>query len=252
MKSSPNVSIVIPVFNEPKNIPKVLTALRQAIPVSHEILVVYDSDNDTTLPVLGQMKKSYKNLQVVQNSIAKGPSGALRTGFKHAKAPLILVTMADLCDDLAQVRELLSLVPKKADIASPSRYSKGGQQQLKSPFKVFIPKAAGFLLRLFTGLPTNDPTNSYKLYSAKLLKTLRLQSTESFSVTLEIVAKAYVLGYRIVEIPTVWRDRQHGKTNFNLQRSLLPYSQWFLLALLRNRLFHTPMLLIKTLLFPKK
>lgn len=235
MKSSPKVSIVIPVFNEPKNISKVLAALKVSVPVSYEILVIYDSDNDTTLPVLTRLKKAYTNLHVLQNTIVKGPSGALRTGFKHAKAPLILVTMADLCDDLTQIKELLSLVPKKAAIASPSRYSKGGQQQLKSPFKVFIPKAAGFLLRLLTGLPTNDPTNSYKLYSSKLLKTLRLQSTESFSVTLEIVAKAHVLGYRIVEIPTVWRDRQHGKTNFNLKRSLFPYSRWFLLALLRNR-----------------
>lgn len=245
MKLPPKVSIIIPVFNEPKNIPKVLATLKRAVPVSYELLVVYDSDDDTTLPVLSRLKKGYRNLHVVQNSIAKGPSGALRTGFKYAKAPLILVTMADLCDDLTQIKELLTIVPQKADIASPSRYSKGGQQQLKSPFKVFIPKAAGFLLRLLTGMPTSDSTNSYKLYSTKMLKALKLQSTESFSVTLEIVAKAYILGYRIAEIPTVWRDRQHGKTNFNLQRSLLPYLRWFLLAMLRNRIFHAPKSVIK-------
>jgi hypothetical protein len=67
-----------------------------------------------------------------------------------------------------------------------------------------------------------------------------LRSTVSFSVTLEIVAKAHCLGYRIVEVPTVWRDRQHGKTNFKLGRSLVAYFPWLCVALLRGRFFRLP------------
>ena len=66
-------------------------------------------------------------------------------------------------------------------------------------------------------------------------------NTTSFSVTLEIVAKAHCLGYRIVEVPTVWRDRQHGQTNFKMGRSIVAYTPWLCLALLRGRLVRLPL-----------
>ena len=112
--------------------------------------------------------------------------------------------MADLCDDVSQIGELLRLVPDAADVACPSRYCKGGRQELKgAALKAWAPRTAGGLLRIFAGLGTSDPTNSFKLYSKKLLDDIQLTSTVSFSVTIEIVAKAHCLGYRIVEIPTV-------------------------------------------------
>src|SRR5205823_3733823 len=78
------------------------------------------------------------------------------------------------------------------------------------------------------------------LYSTPLLEALRLTSTVSFSVTLEIVAKAHCLGYRIVEIPTTWRDRRFGKSNFKVGRSLVAYFPWFCLMMLRGRPIRLP------------
>ena len=95
-------------------------------------------------------------------------------------------------------------------------------------------------MKWLTGIPTYDPTNSFKLYSASVLSALKLSSTVSFSVTLEIMAKAHCLGYRIVEVPIVWADRQHGKSNFNLRRSIVAYFPWFCVAMLRGRLLRLP------------
>jgi glycosyltransferase involved in cell wall biosynthesis len=229
------LSIVIPVYNEKDNILKTLDEIKKYILVNHEIIIVYDFDQDTTLTVLKTVKK--KNLFVIKNTISRGPSGAIRTGMAKAKSPLILVTMADLCDDLSQVNALLKLVSGNADIVCPSRYMKGGKQQLKGSLKVWAPRCAGYLLKLLAGIPTHDPTNSFKLYSKKVLDSINLKSTISFSVTLEIIVKAHALGYKIVEIPTVWRDRQQGKTNFKLGQSLVAYFPWFLYALLHRRLF---------------
>ena len=149
--------------------------------------------------------------------------------------------MADLCDDLSQIGTLLGLVPEVADVACPSRYCPGGRQELKGALvKAWAPRTAGRLLRLFAGLPTSDPTNSFKLYSKRLLDDLRLTSTVSFSVTIEILAKAHCLGYRIVEIPTTWLDRQFGKSNFKVGRSLVAYFPWFCLMMLRGRLIRLP------------
>jgi glycosyltransferase involved in cell wall biosynthesis len=238
--ASVELSVVIPVYNEPENISLAVEALARNIPVTHEIIVVYDFDADTTVPVLRKLETEHPHLRAIKNNVARGPSGALRTGFANAKGKLILVTMADLCDDVAQIPKLLEIAKTRADIVTPSRYCAGGEQQLKESLKVKAPRLAGHLIYTLAGLPTHDPTNSFKLYSKEVLADMRLRSTISFSVTLEIVAKAHCLGYRIVEVPTVWRDRQHGQTNFKLGRSLVAYFPWLCLALLRGRVFRLP------------
>src|SRR4029077_7995795 len=113
-KNSLELSIVIPVYNESTNILKMLNEIKRYISVSHEIIVVYDFDEDTTVPVLKRIKKNFNNLFIVKNNVARGPSGAIRTGIAQARSPRVLVTMADLCDDLSQVKELLQLVPEHA------------------------------------------------------------------------------------------------------------------------------------------
>lgn len=236
----PELSVVIPIYHEQENIALTLATLVSQISVAHEILCVYDQDDDPTLPVLRDLQIDLPQLRWVKNVVAPGPSGALRSGFQAASGERILVAMADLCDDFSQIEELLRLVPTAGDIACPSRYCPGGFQEMVSPLKVGLPRLAGRLLRWLTGLPTYDPTNSYKLYSGSLIRRLRLTSTVSFSVTLEVVAKAHFLGYRICEIPTTWRDRQHGESRFRISPAIPAYLKWFLVALLRNRVFRLP------------
>ena len=235
-----DLSVVIPVYNEAENIRLTLDALRGRLPESHEILVVYDRDDDSTLLALREAAPQHPALRVVKNDIARGPSGALRTGIRESRGERVLVMMADLSDDIESFPRLLSLVPDTADIACPSRYCEGGRQELRSSLKVWAPRSAGRLMRWVCGLNTVDPTNSHKLYRGDLVRSLPLTSTVSFSVTLEIVAKAHCLGCRIVEIPTVWRDRMHGKTNFKLGRSLVTYTPWLLLALFNGRFLRLP------------
>lgn len=226
------VSVVVPVYHEDKNILKTLDAIAKHVPEPREVLIAYDSDDDSTLPAARSVAHRFPEMRLVKNTVARGPSGALRTAFAQAKHPLVLVMMADLCDDFTQLKSLLAMVPEEADLVAPSRYCEGGRQEVRASWlKVKAPRAAGFLLRRVAGLPTSDPTNSFKLYSKAMLDRLSLVSTSSFSVTLEIVAKAHCLGYRIKEVPTVWIDREDGASNFKLGRSLVTYLPWFFLAL---------------------
>ena len=237
-----DVSVIIPVLNEGEHIHATLDQLSRQIAVPHEILMVYDRDDDTTLPVVRERLRRDGRLRLVKNTIARGPSGALRSGFAAARGSKILVVMADGCDDLSQLDAMLRMVPERAEIVCPSRYCRGGAQLLERTWwlKGWIPRAAGFLLRALAGIPTSDPTNSFKLYSARVVKDVPLVSTVSFSVTLEAVVKAHCLGYSIVELPTVWKDRRHGKSHFKLGRSIVVYVPWFCLALLRGRLIRLP------------
>lgn len=232
------LSVVIPVYNEPDNIGPTLDALERQLVIPHEIIVVYDEDHDTTLPAL-RARPNTGTLRIVKNMVSRGPSGALRQGFREASGARVLVVMADQCDDFTQIPRLIELVPQHADIACPSRYCAGGSQEL-SGLKVWAPRLAGRLLRLCSGLDTHDPTNSFKMYSGEMLRAIRLRSHISFSVTLEIVARAHGLGYRIVEMPTTWKDRAIGTTNFKLYQSLVAYMPWFVLAILGSRFWPLP------------
>ena len=104
------------------------------------------------------------------------------------------------------------------------------------------------MLSLLSGMPTKDPTNSFKIYNSKIFKNITLKSTISFSVTLEIVAKSFCLGFRILEIPTVWRDRTKGKSNFKVLESVPSYLKWFLLCLFRNLFIILPEILSKNII----
>ena len=96
---------------------------------------------------------------------------------------------------------------------------------------------AGWLINFFTNLGTIDPTNSFKLYSTSMVQKLNLKSRTSFSVTLEIVMKAYAIGNRVKEFPTVWTDRSFGESNFPLTRSLFSYFPWLSIIFLKNRFY---------------
>ena len=143
--------------------------------------------------------------------------------------------MADLCDDHSQISHMLEMIKSKADIVCPSRYCEGGEQLLNNKIKKWIPQFSGKMIKFFTSIPTNDPTNSYKMYSKRVLEDINLVSTVSFSITLEIVAKASCLGYRVIEIPTTWKNREYGSSNFKIGRSLFVYLPWFFVALLNGR-----------------
>src|SRR5260221_993791 len=103
-----DLSIIIPVYNEPTNILLTLQEIKRHIRIRHEILVIYDFDEDTTISVLKKVHK--KNLFLIKNTIAKGPSGAIRSGIAQSRGTYVLVTMADLLNDLTHMPYLIPLV----------------------------------------------------------------------------------------------------------------------------------------------
>ena len=122
-----------------------------------------------------------------------------------------------------------------ADIVCASRYMKGGCQVGGPRFKGFLSHAAGLLLCWFARLPTHDPTNSFKLYRKSYLNEVKIESTGGFELGMELVVKARALGRKIVEVPTTWRDRVAGKSNFKLWKWLPNYLRWFFYAFRRRQ-----------------
>ncbi len=222
--------IVTPVYNEGDNFPELYRQVSN-IKTPHELIVVYDFDKDTTVPVVKKFQKKDKRLILHKNNHGRGALGALLSGFDRVKDGPVLVIMADLCDDLTIVEDMYKEYKKGATIVCPSRYMKGGHQLGGPLFKRFLSRLAGVSLYYVRRFPTHDVTNSFRLYDKKFIDSIDIESTGGFSVTMEITVKAFRHGKKIVELPTTWRDRSAGESKFKLREWLPSYLHWYFYAL---------------------
>jgi len=228
--STPRVSIVVPVYNEGEAVAAVLDRISESVKLPFEVLVVHDSPDDTTVPTVMKYSERDSRFHAVLNTFGRGPANAIRFGMKSAAAPVIVVTMADGCDDTTQIDDLTRLVERGVVIACASRYARGGQQVGGPLLKGFISRMAGLTLHVFARVGTRDATNSYKAYSRKFIEDVGVESDQGFEIGIELVAKARRRRLPVAEIPTIWLDRTFGVSNFKLWAWIPRYVKWYLHA----------------------
>ncbi|HEV8488504.1 MAG TPA: glycosyltransferase family 2 protein [Candidatus Limnocylindrales bacterium] len=225
--ATPELSIVVPVYNEGEAVEPVLRALTSAVATRHEILVVYDFDGDTTVPVVARLAKELPAIRGHRNDIGRGVLNAMRSGIAASRGEFILVSMADGSDEPHLVDRMVQLARDGADVVSASRYMRGGRQIGGPPVKRLLSRAAGLSLHWVGGVATHDPTNNFKLYARRFLDTVTIESTAGFELALELTVKATLAGRRVAELPTTWRDRTAGQSNFRLRKWLPHYLHWY-------------------------
>jgi glycosyltransferase involved in cell wall biosynthesis len=221
--------VVCPVYNEGANIGPLLQRLEGEAAVPMELIVVYDSEDDDTLPALARLAPPFA-VRTVKNQFGRGALNAIKTGFREARCEATLVIMADLSDDLRIVPRMLELVHEGYDIVCGSRYMRGGRQIGGPLVKGLLSRVAGISLHYLAGVPTRDATNSFKMYRTRFLHGLRLESTGGFEIGMEAVVKAYVAGARVAELPSTWTDRVAGESRFRLWKWLPNYLRWYFYA----------------------
>jgi glycosyltransferase involved in cell wall biosynthesis len=229
---APAVDFVMPVYNEGANITTALVEIAEKVPLPKRVLVVYDFDEDNTLPVLRELAPEYPWVEPVKNTLGRGVLNAIRAGIAATSADVVIVTMADLSDDIRIVPEMVRLIQDGShDIVCASRYMRGGQQIGGPRFKKLLSRAAGVSLHWLAGWPTHDATNAFRAYRRDILLETPITSAGGFAYTLEITAKAFAAGRKITELPSIWRDRSAGKSRFLLRQWLPHYLKWYLYAL---------------------
>lgn len=97
------LQLIVPVYNEHENFPRLVEQVEQQLAPPFRMLVVYDFDEDTTVPVARDLAASRPWLELVRNDLGRGPANAIRAGFAAANPGPALVVMADLSDDLSIV-----------------------------------------------------------------------------------------------------------------------------------------------------
>jgi dolichol-phosphate mannosyltransferase len=235
---TPELTIVVPVYNEPDNIGPALRRLADAVHVPAETLVVYDFDEDTTVPVVRAMQAELPGVQLLRNDLGRGVLNAMKAGITAARGEFVLISMADGSDEVEAVDRMVALARDGADVVAASRYMKGGRQEGGPLLKRTLSRLAGLSLHWIGRLPIHDATNNFKLYRRSFLDAVTIESKGGFELAIELSVKADLAGRRLAELPTTWHDRTAGESRFKLRAWLPLYLRWYV-HLFRGRL-HRP------------
>jgi len=226
----PDVTVVIPVYNEGEAIMPCLDRILRAVTSPCEVLIVYDMPGDTTVPYIEKASRADSRVRGLLNTYGRGPANAIRFGFDAAQSPVTVVTMADGSDDPRQIDDLARLVERGVVVAAASRYMPGGQQVGGPRIKRALSRCAGKSLHLLARVGTRDATNSFKAYSTEFVRQVGIESRDGFEIGIELTAKAKRMRLPVAEIPTIWLDRQAGVSNFKIAKWVPGYLRWYRFA----------------------
>jgi dolichol-phosphate mannosyltransferase len=227
-------SIIIPAKDEGAGIISTLMRISEAMDLNYEVAVVVDSKSDSTSKFVREFAKKHPNFKCFVNQEGQGPASAIKWGLLKTSGDVVVITMADGSDDPKVIPDLVSLVERGVAVAAASRYMSGGQQ-IGAPFlKGLLSRLAGKSLYHLRRIGTHDPTNSFKAYDRKFLNSVTIESQFGFEMALELVSKAKRFNYPVAELPTIWIERNFGKSKFKLFKWLPRYLHWYIYALKFN------------------
>lgn len=234
----PQITIIIPVYNEGDNIEKAIRTIENKLIYSHEILVVYDFEEDNTLPIVKKIISSVPNIELIFNK-KRGLINAIKTGIKKAGGEALVILSPDEADDPKTINNMYKKILDGYDVVCATRYSKKGKRINQNSLKLYLSKIAGITTPYLLGIPTQDITNGFKMYRKKVVETIPITTTGGWEFSMELTIKAFHKGYKITEVGTISNNRKKGRSKFKLMKWLPKYLTWYLYGINKriNRFF---------------
>ncbi len=226
------LSIVIPVFNEEKNLPGLLHNLGRLpglLGVPFEIIAVDDGSTDASGDILFEARKKLPSLRVARNEENRGMGAAILEGCRLASGRFTVWTMAELSERREDIRAIYQRLEEGDDLVIASRAMKGGDYGELGRIKAGLSHLFSYAARYLFGVPVHDLTNAFRGMKSRLPLDLDL-TCRDFAISPELAIKARRAGRKLSEIPTVYHYRKEGHSQFRVLQMGWKYS---LLLLLR-------------------
>lgn len=226
------LSIVIPARNEEENILRTLVSLKKKVLIPYEVIVVNDFSSDKTEDIVRLYAKQNKGVAIVRtNEKKKGFSNAIRKGLEKTSADIVVIVMADLCDEPSTINIMYKKILEGWDIICGSRYIKGGKKiggpEIQSFFSALVCKSLYYII----GITTKDASNAFKCFRKSILKDLEYKPNSGVEASLDFILRAHFKGMKIMDVPTTWRGRTKGESKFKLIERSPKYLRIYLWAL---------------------
>ena len=220
MNDKPELSVVIPTYNEKENIEILIPSLEDALQeqgIAAEIIIVDDNSPDKTGEAAKKLNETYNNIVVVVRTEEKGIASAWFHGYDIARGKYIATIDADLChrpEDLVRMyRELPGY-----DIVIGSRYIEQGSGMTgKSRVHILASKVAQYVIKFFIGINETDMTHSFRIFKRGVFQSIKNDLNTSGNVFLVMFLHLAVKkGYTIKEVPITYGKRKYGETKLNV------------------------------------
>jgi len=216
MTKRPQLSIVIPAYNEERRLGLTLQkvdAYARKKRLSVELLVVDDGSSDTTAALVKQMARRMKSLRLIAQGRNQGKGAAVKAGVLAARAPRILFSDADLSTPIEELPRLQAALDAGAEVAIGSRALDRSRISVRQPL---YREAAGRLFNQMVQLVSvpgvHDTQCGFKLFDSNAGKRLfALQQVPRFGFDVEVLYLARKAGYRIAEISVMWVNSPETK-----------------------------------------
>jgi len=213
--------VIIPTYNERENIQRMIDTVFSLSKDFH-LLIVDDSSPDGTVDIVRANQSKYPNRLFLEVRQSKSGLGAAYIhGFKWAlRNPYEYIFEMD-CDFSHNPADLLRLYHAchndKADLAIGSRYVKGGKISNWPWERKLLSFGASLYVRLITWMPINDATAGFKCYHFRVLQQINFDKIQflGYAFQIEMKYKSWLHGFRIVEVPIVFTDREAGASKMN-------------------------------------
>lgn len=217
MNPAPELSIVIPSFNEELRLPPTLEKIASYIEQQHpssEVIVVDDGSTDRTAAVADSWRRRIPNLRVVSNGTNRGKGFSVRHGSLEAAGDIVLFTDADLSSPIDEAEKLLCAL-KTHDVAIGSRAVDRSLIEVhESPFREFAGIIFNRIVRVTLRLPFVDTQCGFKAFRRERCRIIFEQQTiERFGFDPELLYLARHHGLSTVEVPVRWAHSPATKVN---------------------------------------
>jgi dolichol-phosphate mannosyltransferase len=216
--------LILPTYNEAENVQAIVAAsgevLARVAPDGYRVLIVDDGSPDGTGELADRLADEHTWVEVLHRAEKSGIGPAYLAGFRHALdrgAGYVMEMDSDFSHDPADLARLLEAVRDGADLALGSRYVPGGGVSDWGVLRRFISEGGSTYARLVLGLGVRDLTGGFKCFRREVLESIHFDSVRSrgYAFQVELTYRTVQAGFAVVEVPIVFRDRQHGTSKMS-------------------------------------
>jgi dolichol-phosphate mannosyltransferase len=220
--------LVLPTYNEAENVEPLVEAARAKLPPSAQVLIVDDSSPDGTGSIADRLAARHENVEALHRPHKEGLGPAYIAGFRRAierGAGFVLEMDSDFSHDPAYLPRLLEAA-KRADVVLGSRYVPGGGVSDWGPVRRAVSRGGSSYARRVLGVEVRDLTGGFKCFRREVLEAIDLDeiSTRGYAFQVEVTYRAIRLGFKVVEVPIVFRERRVGTSKMDL--SIVAEAVW--------------------------
>jgi dolichol-phosphate mannosyltransferase len=216
--------LILPTYNEAENVEAIVLAAAEVLAGAagdgFRVLVVDDGSPDGTGAIADRLAAEHGWMEVLHRASKNGIGPAYLAGFRYSLergAGFVMEMDSDFSHDPADLARLLDAVHAGADLALGSRYVPGGGVSDWGLLRRLISEGGSAYARLILGLQVRDLTGGFKCFRREVLEAIHFEGVRSrgYAFQVELTYRAVRAGFRVVEVPITFRDRQRGKSKMS-------------------------------------